>query len=107
MSSVLLEQQDPLGFWEGELSSSALSTATAVFSLYLLDATLYGNQISKGLNWLKTHVNDDGAAALIAAAVIGSAAVIGPVATEQRKSAWEPTVFRSEGSRLRLPAHDR
>jgi len=61
MSESLLEQRKPEGYWEGELSSSALSTATAVFALHLLDAALYKDEIMAGLKWLRENVNNDGA----------------------------------------------
>ena len=67
------------GHWEGELSSSALSTATAVIALAIgqreskaqsqqsqaglasaCEIQNFKCQISKGLNWLAEHVNADG-----------------------------------------------
>jgi squalene-hopene/tetraprenyl-beta-curcumene cyclase len=49
------------GFWEGELSSSALSTAVAVTALVQVDREKYHAQIEKGLDWLLRNVNPDGA----------------------------------------------
>ena len=57
--------------WTGELSTSALSTATAVMALQMVrrggrDASDYGidgsfdDLIRGGLDWLKSHQNDDG-----------------------------------------------
>ena len=59
------------GYWEGELSSSPLATATAVLSLFLfvregkgrIDARLIQNckqLISKGVTWLVDAQNSDG-----------------------------------------------
>lgn len=48
------------GLWEGRLSSSALSTAVAVFALSVLDADRYKPQIKTGLSWLLKYVNTDG-----------------------------------------------
>jgi squalene-hopene/tetraprenyl-beta-curcumene cyclase len=55
---ALLAERTPAGYWLGELSSSALSTATAVAALHLAvpDSTL----IDKGLRWLAEHQNTDG-----------------------------------------------
>lgn len=49
--------------WEGRLSSSALSTATAVVALALAerpDPGRYQDRIRSGLRWLATYVNADG-----------------------------------------------
>lgn len=49
--------------WEGRLSSSALSTATAVVALALAerhDPGRYKDRIRSGLRWLATYVNADG-----------------------------------------------
>ncbi len=62
---ALLQARNASGHWEGELSSSALSTATAVFALHLAmsegraDAST-GEHIQKGLAWLVAHQNADG-----------------------------------------------
>jgi len=65
--SDLLAARAPDGHWVGELSSSALSTATAVCALSIVEkhtpsgctphSTL---RISKGLDWLARHANPDG-----------------------------------------------
>jgi squalene-hopene/tetraprenyl-beta-curcumene cyclase len=62
----LLESRVPAGHWEGDLSPSALSTATAVCALELVrrnrpgaPATLKG-LIGAGLAWLAAHQNADG-----------------------------------------------
>ena len=57
---ALLEARNAAGHWEGELSSSALSTATALFSLSLHSAWRDNPVILGGLNWLKATQNTDG-----------------------------------------------
>lgn len=68
--SLLLASKNPHGYWEGELSSSALSTATAVIALEAFTKSrrdlahhrreVIANLIEKGRRWLKTFQNDDG-----------------------------------------------
>jgi squalene-hopene/tetraprenyl-beta-curcumene cyclase len=48
------------GHWEGYLSSSALSTATAVVALHLVDSAQHADFIEKGQKWLCDHQNADG-----------------------------------------------
>ena len=56
----LLSLRNEKGHWEGELSSSALSTATAVVALKLVDAAKHAAFIEKGAAWLRQHQNTDG-----------------------------------------------
>ena len=56
----LLSLRNPQGHWEGELSSSALSTATAVVALTLVDAQGHESLIARGAQWLVTNQNSDG-----------------------------------------------
>lgn len=56
--SALLAERNADGWWEGELSSSALSTATAVSALSLVGG--HESLMRAGLNWLATHQNADG-----------------------------------------------
>jgi squalene-hopene/tetraprenyl-beta-curcumene cyclase len=59
----LLAQRNAAGHWEGGLSSSALSTATAVTALAIVARESKGNfaaQIEAGLKWLADHANTDG-----------------------------------------------
>ena len=66
--AALLAERGPHGHWEGELSSSALSTATAVTALELWQrhakerSAVSGQQpaIEAGLKWLAEHQNADG-----------------------------------------------
>jgi len=48
------------GYWEGRLSSSALSTATAVFALALVDRQKHSTLVDHGLQWLCRNQNADG-----------------------------------------------
>ena len=56
----LLAERGAHGHWEGELSSSALSTATAVIALALVDRAHHAPLIRRGLDWLQAHANADG-----------------------------------------------
>ena len=65
----LLAERIEAGHWVGELSSSALSTATAVSALSLVrehaeagsvDAASLDTLIARGLEWLAGHQNPDG-----------------------------------------------
>jgi squalene-hopene/tetraprenyl-beta-curcumene cyclase len=63
--AALLAERNSDGYWTGELSSSALSTATAVSALALIDQNSHLHQnhqelIYRGLNWLTEHQNPDG-----------------------------------------------
>lgn len=55
---ALLKERHPDGYWVGELSSSALSTATAVMALHLTKTP--GVLVERGLAWLVAHQNADG-----------------------------------------------
>ena len=56
----LLAARNAQGFWEGHLSSSALSTATTVFALATVDTKRHRSLIERGLRWLSDHQNADG-----------------------------------------------
>ncbi len=58
MRERLLAARTPAGHWEGELSSSPLSTATAVTALTLAGGN--ENLVRDGLRWLAAHQNADG-----------------------------------------------
>lgn len=64
--AALLAERTPGGFWVGELSTSALSTATAVFALSLYRqanpeaGAKYEPMIRGGLRWLADNQNADG-----------------------------------------------
>jgi len=57
---LLLGERAPAGHWTGELSASALSTATAVFALSCDDAGAHASLIRNGLTWLADRANEDG-----------------------------------------------
>ena len=56
----LLARRNQNGHWTGFLSTSALSTATAVVALHLHDPVRHREAIGKGLGWLVRNVNADG-----------------------------------------------
>ena len=57
---VLLAERVPEGHWVGELSTSALSTATAVMALHLVNPFEHRERIDAALKWLADHQNADG-----------------------------------------------
>ena len=59
-TQALLAELDSRGHWVGELSSSALSTATAVVALTAVDREQHRDLIAGGLRWLADHQNGDG-----------------------------------------------
>lgn len=56
----LLGLRNAAGHWEGELSSSALSTATAIVALHTVDPDRHADAIAAGAAWLVGHQNADG-----------------------------------------------
>ena len=58
--AALLAERHPGGYWVGELSTSALSTAVAVSALSLVDARRHALLIDRGLAWLVANQNADG-----------------------------------------------
>src|SRR6187401_3487528 len=64
ITKLLLDELAPNGSWEGELSSSALSTAVATIALRQMDvkngAESHRGLIEGGLNWLAANANQDG-----------------------------------------------
>ena len=59
-TNSLLAELGPSGHWEGELSSSALSTATAIVALGQVDAEQHAGLIRGGCEWLASTQNTDG-----------------------------------------------
>ena len=63
-TAALLGDRHAKGYWEGELSSSALSTATAVTALAVAQResqiSNFLSPIDSGLRWLAEHQNADG-----------------------------------------------
>jgi squalene-hopene/tetraprenyl-beta-curcumene cyclase len=60
LSAILLKEMNPKGFWEGELSSSALGVAVSVAALHFHDRGAHQREIRHGLDWLQKQVNPDG-----------------------------------------------
>ncbi len=58
--SHLLSLRGAHGHWEGQLSSSALATATAIVALGLVDSTAHRSFLEAGAQWLLDHQNTDG-----------------------------------------------
>ncbi len=62
--AALLALRTPAGYWEGQLSSSALSTATAAWALHTVDRERgcrdHAGLVRRGLDWLAGHPNADG-----------------------------------------------
>jgi squalene-hopene/tetraprenyl-beta-curcumene cyclase len=63
---ALIQERTPAGHWEGRLSSSALSTATAIVALALFlrerlgESSGDGDLVQRGIAWLVDHQNEDG-----------------------------------------------
>ncbi len=60
IAALLLSQRNKEGFWEGRLSSSALSTAVAIAALKKNGSKADEERIAQGLRWLKNNRNNDG-----------------------------------------------
>jgi len=61
VTATLLSYFDPeKRCWTGELSASALSTATAITALCIVDRKTHSRQINAGLDWLARNQNADG-----------------------------------------------
>src|SRR5688500_11062390 len=64
--AALIQERDPLAGWTGELSASALSTATAVTALTIVSrgdratADRLRETIRRGYTWLIRNQNSDG-----------------------------------------------
>ena len=56
----LLAERNEAGHWVGALSPSALSTATAITALTLIDAAGHADRIARGRRWLEETQNADG-----------------------------------------------
>jgi len=59
-SRTLLNERNDEGHWVGELSSSALSTATGTFALHLFGDEADAPLVRRGLDWIAGHQNADG-----------------------------------------------
>ena len=57
---LLLTKRAQGGIWRGQLSSSAISTAVAIFALRQIDANRYAETIRRGAEWLLRTMQADG-----------------------------------------------
>lgn len=57
----LLSMRREDGMWEGQLSSSAISTAVSVFALSVIDRQAYADEIQGGTRWLLDTMKPEGA----------------------------------------------
>ena len=57
---VLLDDRTETGHWEGELSTSALSTATALVALGVVEEQAHREPVAAACRWLIWNQNDDG-----------------------------------------------
>ena len=60
LGGILQSSLNERGFWEGELSPSALATAVSVVALEIGDPDLSRERIPKGIKWLAGDINHDG-----------------------------------------------
>lgn len=68
LNQLLLSKRNSQGWWTGRLSTSALSTATAVMALHkaaeatpdVILRSRWRSLVNGGLQWLADHQNDDG-----------------------------------------------
>lgn len=58
--NTLLGERESGGYWIGELSTSALSTATAIVALGSVDSAKYHSEIEAAVAWLAWNQNEDG-----------------------------------------------
>ena len=58
--AALLSERNPAAHWTGELSTSALSTATALVALGSVDPERYSEEVVKAAKWLVDNQNEDG-----------------------------------------------
>jgi squalene-hopene/tetraprenyl-beta-curcumene cyclase len=58
--NVLLAERNPEGHWTGELSTSALSTATALVALGCVDPVKHLERVAGACRWLVANQNADG-----------------------------------------------
>jgi squalene-hopene/tetraprenyl-beta-curcumene cyclase len=106
-TQCLLAQRTAAGHWEGELSSSALSTATAVLTLHLFDrmgdvigGRRLGDLIQSGADWLATHQNGDGGwgdTTLSLSNVSTTALCWGALKALRSNSLWLESIAAAEG----------
>lgn len=60
LSQQLLEQRNEHGFWDGQLSSSALGVAVSIVAFHFYDPHKYEEEIDRAIQWLNKNQNADG-----------------------------------------------
>jgi len=60
LANQLLTDRNEQGFWDGQLSSSALGVAVSVIALHFYSEEEYRHEIGNGIRWLTEHQNRDG-----------------------------------------------
>lgn len=60
ISEQLLAQRNERGYWDGQLSSSALGVAVSIVAFHFYDALKYENEIERAIQWLVRNQNADG-----------------------------------------------
>lgn len=60
LSGIMQSSLNEQGFWDGELSSSALATSVSMVALKLGNANLCHDPVSRGMHWLAANINPDG-----------------------------------------------
>lgn len=56
----IMRRRSADGLWHGQLSSSAISTAVALFALHLSDAASHEANVSKAVDWLLLTMQENG-----------------------------------------------
>lgn len=60
LADQLVADRNEQGFWDGQLSSSALGVAVSVIALQFYGTEEYRHEIGNGIRWLTEHQNRDG-----------------------------------------------
>src|ERR1700754_3003762 len=102
--TALLDERTPDGHWVGELSTSALSTATAVMALHLVGkhgGPSHQALVDSGLAWLAANQNDDGgwgdttvSFSNISTTMLSRSAFYLTKALDERSDSWMSTMSR-------------
>jgi len=60
VAGLLKNSQNEHGYWDGQLSSSALGVAVSVIAFQFYDSVQLKDEIDRGVQWLIANVNADG-----------------------------------------------
>lgn len=60
IANELLVNRNKQGFWDGELSSSALGVAVSVIAFHFYNSEQLRSEIDNGIHWLMANSNPDG-----------------------------------------------